>query len=349
MTILIFAGGAGTRLWPLSRKASPKQFEKLKGDKSTLQMAVERIQEFGLENTYIATNETYKELVQEQIPDLPKDHLLLEPAKRDLAAAVGLALHRLKAQGVTGSIAMLWADHFMDHPNHFIEALKQGEALLEENPERFIFLAEKPRFANHNMGWIHLGEETNSGEHAFLGWSYRPEKSVCDDMFASGEWKWNPGYFLFDIDFVLGLYAKHQPKMNEELTRMASDEAYLKEQYEHLEAIHFDTAIIEKIENSQATVLNVDLGWSDPGTLYALKEALTSSEEENYVKGKVIVQDTRDSLVHNEEGKLVTTVGLDGMIVVNTKDALLVCHKDAVSDIKALLKKIEENGEQKYL
>src|SRR3989338_6733729 len=113
MKIIIFAGGAGIRLWPLSRRNSPKQFGKLTGDLSTLQMAIERVREFGLENIYISTNEHYVPLVKKQVPELSKDHILAEPARRDLAAAVGLTLLRLKQQGVSGTVGILWADHFM--------------------------------------------------------------------------------------------------------------------------------------------------------------------------------------------------------------------------------------------
>jgi mannose-1-phosphate guanylyltransferase len=349
MNIIIFAGGAGTRLWPLSRKSSPKQFEILQGDSSTLQMAVERVREFGFENIYIATNEAYKDIVISQIPEIPTDHILVEPAKRDLAAAVGLSLHRLKARGVTGPVSMLWADHFMDHPQIFVDALTRAGELLTQDPQRFIFLAEKPRFANHNLGWIHLGEENNTGEFAFLGWQYRPKKERCDELFASGEWYWNPGYFVLDIDFVLSLYETHQSAMAKELQRMSSDEVYLTSAYNTLEALSFDEAIIEKLDPSQAIVLKVNLGWSDPGTLYALKEALTASEDENYTKGDVIIEDTRDSFLHNEEKKLVAVVGLDGIVIVNTKDALLVCHKDSVPNIKSLLNTLEEKGYDKYL
>ncbi|PIR03273.1 MAG: hypothetical protein COV60_01215 [Candidatus Magasanikbacteria bacterium CG11_big_fil_rev_8_21_14_0_20_43_7] len=349
MTILIFAGGAGTRLWPLSRTSSPKQFEMLQGDSSTLQMAVERVREFGFQNMYIATNEAYVDIVATQIPELARDHILVEPAKRDLAAAVGLSLQRLKQRGITGHIGILWADHFMDHPQVFVDALKRASALLEEDSRRCIFLAEIPRFANHNLGWIHLGEEKKSGEFAFLEWQYRPTKERCDELFASGTWYWNPGYFVLDIDFVLSLYERYQPVMAGELQRMSVDEAYLKSAYSTLEIRSFDEAIIEKLDPSQATVLKVDLGWSDPGTLYALKEALAGSEDENYIKGDVITENTRDSFVHNEEKKLVAAVGLDGIVIVNTKDALLVCHKDAVPNIKNLLHTLEEKGYDKYL
>ena len=350
MNIIIFAGGAGTRLCPLSRRHAPKQFGRLKGDQSTLQMAVERVRSFGLDKIFISTADEYLATVREQVPELPAGHLWGEPARRDLAAAVGLTLCRLKRRGLSGTLAMLWADHFMDHPEVFVQALRRAERLVAVNPQRFVFLGESPRFANHNLGWIHAGPEIAPGEKSFLGWKYRPELDECRRLYESGEWLWNPGYFVFDIDFVLGLYRQFMPEMEAALAAMADDEEKLRQNYPELPAISFDSAIIEHISPEQAVVLPVNLGWSDPGTLYALKETMASAPTDNYVKGTVSVQRTVDSFIVNEEPeKLVAAVGLDGVIVVNTKDALLVCHKDHVPDIKVLLKNLEEEGKGQYL
>ena len=350
MNILIFSGGEGTRLWPISRKAAPKQFEVLKGNTSTLQMAIDRVEPWGMEHIFVSTNANYVDLVKKQVPQFLSDHILSEPSKRDLSAAVGLSLMRLKKQGIGGTIAILWADHFMDRVDVFQEALRKADSLVQKNPNQFVFLAEEPRFANHNLGWIHVGKSVEDDAYEFKGWKYRPELLKCQEMFESGDWMWNPGYFVFDIDFVLGLYKKFLPSMYIALEDMVNDEQKLEHEYENLESISFDNGIVEKVEPSQAVVLKVDLGWSDPGTLYALKEALTKKQDENYAKGNVILHETSDSFILNDEKeKLVATVGLEGMIVVNTKDALLVCHKDKVPEIKELLRKMGGEGLEKYL
>lgn len=350
MNIVIFAGGAGTRLWPLSRKNSPKQFTVFKDNQSTLQMAMARVKSFGLENIFVATNADYENIVREQIPELTSGHIMTEPARRDLAAAVGLALFRLKSQGKSGTVAMLWADHFMDKPENFTQALQRGEELINENPSRFVFLGEKARFANHNLGWIKLGKSLTENAYEFSAWKYRPEVSECKEMFASHDWVWNTGYFVFDVDFVINLYKKHQPELAVVLEKMANDEKLVQAEYNNLPATSFDQAIVEKINPDQAVVLKVNLGWSDPGTLYALKEALASSENDNFTKGLTVTRNTADSFVYNEEvKKIVAVVGLEGMVVVNTKDALLVCHKDQVPEIKNLLKDIEDQGLGEYL
>ncbi len=350
MKLIIFAGGAGTRLWPISRRRTPKQFEKLKSDRSTLQMACDRVKEFGRDNIYISTNQDYEQLILDQLPDFKKDNILFEPARRDLAPAVGLALMRLKKQGFSGTVTLLWSDHFVDYPDRFTAALKRARSLVEDDPDKIVFLAEKPRFANENLGWIKVGAELESDIHAFEGWKYRPDLVLCEKMLASGSWLWNPGYFVFNIDFVLSLYEKHVPQTHAKLTQIIADESKLEQIYPQLEPLHFDKAILEKIEASEALVLKVNLGWSDPGTLYALKETLQPDPEKNFYRGKVVSRQDKDCLIYSEEDeKLVATAGLEGIMVVNTKDVLFVCHKDEITNIKKMLKKIERQGMDHYL
>lgn len=345
MTFLIFAGGAGTRLWPLSRVASPKQFEPFFEGKSTLQLAVDRVRGFGLENIYVSTNEAYVGLVQEQISDLDSSHIFSEPAKRDLTAAVGLSLVRLKEQGAVGAVGMLWADHLIERPEVFRNVLSQAEELIHENPDRLIFIGERPRFPNENLGWIHVGEERETGVREFKEWKYRPDLETCRTMFQSGEWLWNPGYFVYDIDFMIGLYEKHQPKVFKALREMIGDEESIAREYPNLPAIHFDHAIAEHVGADQAVVLSADMGWSDPGTLYAMKEALASSANDTVAVGSVVHHESSDCFIYNRVGdQVVTTVGLEGIVVVNTGDAILVCHKDHVPKIKELLELMKEKG-----
>ncbi len=350
MKYIIFAGGAGTRLWPLSRKNSPKQFANLADGRSTLQMAVDRLSGVPRDSLYVATNIAYKSMVAEQVPEVPEENIFTEPAKRDQAAAICLTLLRLQKDGYHGPVAILWADHFMDRPDAFVAALKQAEELIETHPNRFVFLGEKPRFANHNLGWINVGEKEGSGAHTFLGWKYRPEVAACTDMFESRQWLWNPGYFITDTRFLLSLYKTHAPELLALLEDMFDNPERLAKEYATLPAITFDSGIVEKITQDQAVVLAVDMGWSDPGTLYAYKESVVGSGAKNMEVGNVVVQESTDCLVFNEEEKkLVTTIGLEGMVVVNTKDAVLVCHKNDVPNIKTLLKKIESEGKGEYL
>jgi mannose-1-phosphate guanylyltransferase len=345
MKLIIFAGGAGTRLWPLSRKALPKQFIKMFDGKSTLQMAVERVQKpFGLENIVISTNEQYVAMVKADLPKLPAANIVAEPEKRDLAPAVGLNLMRLKKQGYTGPVALLWADHLMQHVAEFVRVLQAAEAYCRKYPDKLVFIAEQPRFANNNLGWIKVGAQQPEGTFDFLGWRYKPESEECMQMFLSGQWLWNPGYLVEDLANALALYQKYQPELYaglQEIYQALGTQAELStlaKIYPSLPKLSHDAAIAEKLPKDSAVVFVTDMRWSDPGTLYALKEALVPDETANLEYGLTSLTDSKDTMLYNlEPGKLLAGIGLAGMVVVNTKDAVLVVPKDQVVKISKLV------------
>jgi len=346
MKLIIFAGGIGTRLWPLSRENSPKQFDKIFNGKSTIQLAVDRIAPvFGMDNIYIQTVKEYKNIIIEQIPEIKDGNIIIEPTRRNLAPAVCLAMVELEKSGYDGPVALLWADHLMERINEFTNALKIGEELILENPNRFIFLGERPRFANNNLGWIKIGQKAgrlnDQDYYNFDGWKYKPEIAKCSQMFSSGEYFWNPGYFITSVKFLIKQYKNLAPEIYDKV--VSSD-------YGNAPKIHFDEAIIEKVDLKNAVVLKTDMGWSDPGTLYALKEALQKEPSANVVHGLASLLDTDDCLVYNlEENKLVAGIGLRGMVVVNTPDAIIIVPKDEVVKITKLIEQMKEQGLNKYL
>ena len=346
MKLVIFAGGKGTRLWPLSRVNSPKQFDRIFNGKSTLQLAFDRVAPvFGADNIFVQTIGDYSEEVQEQLPDLPADNILLEPDRRNLGPAVCYAVNELSRRGVTGAMAILWADHLMERPEEFVDSLKAGEQLIEQDPDRFVFLGERPRFANNNLGWIKVGEEKGdiNDRHyfSFEGWKYKPEQEECDQMYKSGQYFWNPGYFITSVKFLISRYQELAPDIYDKVTSGNYSEA---------ESVHFDRAIIEQVDLSNAVVLKTNMGWSDPGTLYALKKALEEHGEANVTQGNVSTLNTTDSLLYNlDKNKLVAGVGLQGMVVVNTEDALIVVPKEEVVNVTNLVKQMKEEGWDEYL
>jgi mannose-1-phosphate guanylyltransferase len=346
MHLIIFAGGVGTRLWPLSRENSPKQFDKIFSGKSTIQLAIDRIAPyFGIDNVFVQTVDKFSGVIAKQLRNLPTDHILVEPARRDLGPAVCFAMLELKKRKIAGPVALLWADHLMENTEEFVKALQLGENLIKEDPDRFIFLGEEPRFANNNLGWVKIGKKIgriDSADYfAFEGWKYKPPMAECDKMYKSGKYYWNPGYFISSVEFILKQYKNLSPQIYN---------AVSKNKYATAEALHFDTAIIEKVDMTNAVVIKTNMGWSDPGTLYALKEALEKENGANVVKGNVVEIDSSDSLIYNfEKKKLITAVGLQGMVLVNTRDALIVVPKEKVVRVTDLLKKIKDMGLHEYL
>lgn len=351
MNAVIFAGGVGTRLWPLSRKKSPKQFEKIIDNKSTLQLAAERLQpDFPWDSVYVSTGQTYTSLVRKQLPQLPEDHVIGEPEMRDVGPAVGLMAAILSREAPDIPMAILWSDHLVRRDALFRKILRVAGEYIEEDPTKIIFVAQKPRFASENLGWIEYGDPVTKKEdiafHTFIDCQYRPGKDTAQRYFESGHHGWNLGYFVTSPRFLLSLYKRFVPNVYTGLEQIiqswrgADARRVLERVYPTLEKIHFDNAILEKLDPSQALVISENIEWSDIGAWEALKEALAEAEEKNVTQGKVMLNDTQDSLVYNYTDQLVVTIDLDDMLVVNTSDVVLVCKKRSVPKIKTLVERM---------
>ena len=353
MKIIVFAGGVGTRLWPLSRKNTPKQFGKIVGEESTLQQTVSRLlPDFKPEDIYIATGKHYSEIVMSQLPLIPRDNFIFEPMMRDVGPAIGLSAFILEKHFGDEPMAILWSDHMVKNVAAFKRTLKLAESQIKNHESDFVFIGQEPRFANQNCGWIELGEKLESrGEadlYQFQNLCYRPKLKEAETFFKSKKYVWNLGYFVTTPKYVTSLFKEHVPDMFEKLLKIK--DAYGTENFDKvldsiyptLEKIHFDDAILVKLPPDSLKVIATDLGWSDIGTWDALKEALSENKEENVVHGNVELRDTVDSLVFNySEKKLVIGLDLSEMIIIETPDVLLVCPKSSVPKIKKFVENLD--------
>lgn len=352
MKVVIFAGGVGSRLWPLSRKNSPKQFEKILGEKSTLQLAADRLQpDFSWDDLYVATGKQYTEIVKEQLHNIPEDHIVGEPQRRDVGPAVGLMTALLARDFPDEPMAILWSDHLVKKEEHFRKILLTAGEVVKESPNKIIFVSQEPRFASENLGWIDFGDKVFDKEgiqfNAFTSFKYRPDIETAKAYFASGHHAWNLGYFVTTPRFLLEQYKLFAPEVYKGLEEIANayrtdlfDEV-LGRVYPTLEKISFDNAILEKLNPQDAYVISENIEWSDIGAWEALKEALAKEVHENVVKGNVIAEDTADSLLFNFTNQMVVGLDLENMIIVNTGDVLLVCPKTSVSKIKKFVESLE--------
>lgn len=351
MKVVIFAGGVGTRLWPLSRKHTPKQFEKIIGERSTLQLAYDRVRPiFKPEDVFISSGDRYRDVLYQQLPEIPKENFILEPEMRDVGAAVGLVTAVFQKIAPTEPFIILWSDHLVKNEALFRSILQSAGKVLTDEQDKIIFIGQRSRFASQNLGWIEFGKKLKSIDgidlFEFKSLHYRPDIDKAESFHTSQNHAWNPGYFGTTPNFLMSLYEKYAPEMFKGLKNI--QEAWGTDRYEHvlqelfptLEKISFDNLILERITESDGFVIGADLGWSDIGAWEALKEALAEGEDENVTRGKVMLENSTDSLVFNYTEQMIVGIDLNDSLVINTEDVLLICPKESVPKIKKLVESL---------
>lgn len=348
MKAVIFAGGVGTRLWPLSRKKSPKQFEKVVGDKSTLQLAAEKLfPEFKEEDIYVSTGTNYVNLVKEQLPFIPEENIIAETAKRDVGPAVALVMGYLAKKFPNEPVIILWSDHLVKKVDTFKQIILESCNVIEKDNERIVFIGQKPRFASDNLGWIETGDIVSESEvqfRSFEGFKYRPDKDTAERYFHDKKYCWNLGYFVSTPKFIMSLFERYSPQIFDVIQNITKFDSFsefsenIMKHYTDMPEISFDNAILEQMDKKHAYVVMEDIGWSDVGAWEALKEALEEQRQDNIIKGKVLLETSEDNLVYNyEDTKLIVGVDLKDLLVVNTGDVILVAKKSSVQRIKKLV------------
>lgn len=360
MKAIIFAGGVGTRLWPLSRKKTPKQLEKIIDNKSTLELAVERLlPEFKPSDIYISTGIDYIDKVAEQLPILPKENIIGEPVKRDNGPPVAVVTSYIAKMNPSEPVVILWSDHLVKHETVFKQIVLTSGEIMEKDPNKMIFIGQKPRFASDNLGWIETGAvkqiENNITFREFSAFKYRPDEETAREYFKKPNYCWNLGYFVTTAGFLENLFKVHAPEIHAVANKIAEGSTpkefhkLLNAHYQEMPEINFDKAVLEFLDKDAAYVVIEDIGWSDIGAWEALKEALSGRHTDNVTKGNVQLEDSTDNLVYNFEGdKFIVGIDLDDMVVVNTKDVVLVGKKTSISKVKKIVESFAGTEKEKY-
>jgi len=345
---VIMAGGSGTRLWPLSRSLFPKQFLSLATNQSMLQETLKRT--FGLDTSkaVLLCNENHRFLVAEQLRSLNYTgaRILLEPAGRNTAPALALAAFDIINNREDGVMMVMAADHVIEDTQAFEDAVKQAmPQALNNKLLTFGIVADKPEIG---YGYIKRGEQV--AESAFMVEQFveKPDLKTAQAYLESGDYYWNSGMFLFKASAYLAELKQHAPAIYK-----ACEIAY-QEKSEDLDFVRagkesflsspddsIDYAIMEQTSN--AVVIPLDAGWSDIGSWSALWDIDAKDSNNNAINGDVILHDTQNSLVHSTN-RLVTTVGLNNIVIVETKDAILVAEKDKVQDVKHIVKALKSKS-----
>ena len=360
LKIALFCGGTGTRMWPMSRKSLPKQFQALVGDKSLFQQAVNRVKKgFPIRDIFVVTGRNQVGLVLQQEPDLPLENVIIEPETRDMLAAFGFAATVLDKKFDNPIVASLWTDHLVRNNDEFVKALKFAYEYVTETG-KIVSIDVRPTYPNVHVGYIQIGKMVkklnNAAIFQYVRQIEKPDLATAKKFVKGWEYLWHAGYKVWPTKKMLGFYKKFTPKVYNDLMKIhdvwGSDkqEEVIRKIYPNFEKISVDFAIFEKIDPKEIVVLSADLGWSDVGAWDILKEELSENHKDNVLKGEVFDIESSDSLIYQtNSGKIAATIGLEELIVVDTPDALLVCKKDRVSEIKKVIEQLKEAKKEKYL
>lgn len=353
ITPVIMAGGSGTRLWPLSRQLNPKQFLKLIGEKTMLQQTLERLQGLPCNSPIAVCNEEHRFLAGEQILEMGiKDFsIILEPSPKNTAPAIALAAIHAMNSDENPILLVLPADHIVADADAFRKAVMDALPSAEEG--RLVTFGVVPGHPETGYGYIQRGKEQRPEIFEVASFTEKPDEERAKEYLDSGEYYWNSGMFLFKAKTYLEELQRHAPKVYETCTKaMQKTEKDLDfiridtETFEVSPSISIDYAVMEKTD--LASVVPLDAGWSDIGSWTALWEVCEKDKENNSILGDVKAMSTENCLIR-AENRLVATIGVKDLVVVETKDAVLVAHRDHVQKIKDLVEEIRDNGRHEHL
>jgi mannose-1-phosphate guanylyltransferase len=353
---LILAGGVGTRLWPKSRRRKPKQLLDLIAKNTMLQETCERIEPIiPHENVFVVTNGAYADLVREQIPGMPAQNVISEPAGKGTAPCIGLAALYLRRLNPDGVMASLHADHVIEDPEGFRRALSAAARLAQEG--YLVTLGIQPDSPHTGYGYIQQGEPLHQvdGFNAYRvrQFTEKPDQPTAEQFLASREYYWNSGIFIWKTSAILGAIERYLPDLALHLREIDAGIGTPQER-ETLERVwatvkeqSVDVGILEQADN--VAVIPISVGWSDVGSWATLIDILPRDAEDNVVVGGEHVGiNTHGSLLYGTK-RLIATIDLTDMIVVDTDDVVLICPKARAQDVKHLIDELKKRRKEEYL
>lgn len=353
-TALIMAGGRGERFWPKSRKSLPKQFLSLTGDgKTMIQLTVERILPLvDMQDIYIATNRSYKVLVRQQLPELPEENILCEPVAKNTAPCIGLGAMHIAKKYEDAVMFVLPSDHLIKYNAMYLDTLRRASEVAEEG-ENLVTLGIMPDYPETGYGYIKFQPDARKGV-AFEVERFveKPDLETAKRYLATEQYLWNSGMFIWRISTILHNMEKYLPETYAGLCRIrdaigtSAENEVLEKEFALFKSESIDYGIMEKADHIYT--LPGSFGWDDVGSWNAVERIQPANEFGNVVNGNAVTVDTKRCIIQGGK-KLIATVGLEDIIIVDTDDALLVCEKGDAGEIKKVLENLKICNRTEYL
>ncbi|ALB44142.1 mannose-1-phosphate guanylyltransferase [Clostridium beijerinckii] len=356
---VIMAGGRGERFWPRSRKNMPKQFLNLTADgKTMIQHTVNRIDQLiDMEDIFIVTNKSYKDLVLEQLPDIKEENIILEPASRNTAPCIGLVSIYVKNKYKYDETIMivLPSDHLIKYNEIFLDSLNRAIEIAKEE-KNMVTIGITPSYPETGYGYIDFGykdeDKRYSGAYKVNKFVEKPNLDKAKEYLASGKYLWNSGMFIWKTSTILNSFEEYLPEIYQGLDRIGNsigtdiEEEVLRKEFLAFKSESIDYGIMEKCRNIYTIPGN--FGWDDVGSWLALERTYQTNEDGNIVDGNAITIDVKNSIIQAKD-KLVATVGVENIIVVDTEDAILICDKNSVQEVKKVIENLKVCNRNQYL
>ncbi len=353
-TALIMAGGRGERFWPRSRKNLPKQFLSLTDDgKTMIQLTTERLLPIvDISDIYIVTNRDYLPLIEEQLPDLPKENIICEPIGRNTAPCIALGAAFIRKKYEDAVMMVLPSDHLVKYSSLYQTTLRDACEVAEE-ADNLVTIGITPDYPETGYGYIKFVNEISEGRGFKVdGFTEKPDLEKAKEYLASDDYLWNSGMFLWKVSTIVKYYEKLLPDIYEGMLKIQDaigtplQDRTIEEIFPAFPSISIDYGIMEKAEN--IFTIPGTFGWDDVGSWLALERIKRSNEFGNIADGNIVTIDTRNCIIQGTD-KLIAAVGLKDLVIVDTKDATLICDREHTSDIKKVIENLKICNRNEYL
>ncbi|TBV25362.1 MULTISPECIES: mannose-1-phosphate guanylyltransferase [Flavobacteriaceae] len=351
---ILMAGGVGSRFWPVSTQEYPKQFHDMLGTGDTLiQKTFNRLSELiPKENIFILTNERYNDLVFQQLPDVTKRQVVLEPAMRNTAPCILYASLKIQKENPDAVMIVAPSDHWIEDENAFTQNVKQTFEFCEQN-DALMTLGIQPTFPNTGYGYIEFDKSSNQDIKPVNQFREKPDYETAKSFIAQGNFLWNAGIFMWSAKSVIKAFKSNQPELYSlfetgiEAYNTDLEDGFIQENYAKAENISVDYAIMEKSEN--VFVLPATFDWNDLGTWGSLYDKLDKDSDNNaVVNAKTLTEDATGNMIRSKKDKIVVVDGLKDYIIVDKDEVLLIFPKAKEQDIKKVLQNVKEKFGESY-